>query len=118
MPVGSLEDAQYSPVSIPGPPWPPSVEVKISGDLYAVNPRRNEMLVTRDVCSTLRLMSLRVGDHLGDQAPESIAPFRTSRRPRALCWVRAPVSSGPRPPPAFPGREAAPRASRSEVKRR
>jgi hypothetical protein len=94
------------------------IEVKIPGDRHAANPRDDEILVTRDVCSTLRLMRLRVGDHLGDQAPESIELFRASRRPGALCWVRAPVSSCPRPLQAFPGREAAPSASRSEVKRR
>jgi hypothetical protein len=95
-----------------------SSEVKSTGDRHAANPRCDEGLVSRDVCSTFRPVSIRVSDRLVDQAPESIAPERASRQPSALCWGGAPVVSCPRPPQAFPGREAAPRSSRSEVKRR
>jgi len=61
-----------------------SIEVKISGDLHAANPRRHKVLVTRAVCSILRPTRIRVGHRLVDQASESIEPFRTSRRPSAL----------------------------------
>jgi hypothetical protein len=58
-----------------------SSEVKITGDLHAANPRRDEVLVNRDVCSTLRLVSLRVGDRLVDQAPSPSSPNAPAAKP-------------------------------------
>jgi hypothetical protein len=116
--------AMWATVAIPGLPQPPAAEVNPRVDRSQAHrrPARGEPKVPRGARQPRRLLHapptrIRASDRLVDQVPESIEPVRTSRQPSALCWGGAPVFSCPRPPQAFPGREAAARVFRSEVKR-
>jgi hypothetical protein len=56
-----------------------SIEVKITGHLHVANPKRDEVLVRREVFSPFRPTTIRAGDRLVDQAPETIEPEETSQ---------------------------------------
>jgi hypothetical protein len=88
--TGILADGWYQVIV----PFAPSVhlrlharqliEVKITGDLHAANPRGDKFLVNCDVFSVRRPSSIRVGNRPVCQAPDSIEPKRISRQAQRL----------------------------------